>query len=234
MLAGEQGVERVAGIVSLDVLGELGVIDAPLEAEFAIFVVDEDVGSGDGTEDAGDFLGGAIVEVGEVEALVLGANLHVGQGVTDVGPGHFIQADGVGIVGVQSNDGDALGAVILGELDEAFFVALGGGAVVAGKDDAKKFGVFKGVRGVGFTVGPGQLEVREVGAELLGFGHIGGAQSRGDETEQNNERKGRPGHGQHSGRVGRQCKGGNQKDWWKFTKWVGKRLGAEQESFRRY
>lgn len=153
--AGQQGVEGIASIMSLDVLGELGVVDTALETEFAIFVVDEDMRGGDRAEDAGNLLGGAIVEVGEVKALVLGADLHVGEGVTDVSPRHFVQTHGVGIIGVYGDDGDALGAVILGQLDEALFVALGGGAVIAGEDDAKKFGVLERLRSVGFAVGSG-------------------------------------------------------------------------------
>ena len=108
-----------------------------MEGQFTILIVDEDVRGRDGTKDARELLGGAVVEVGEIEALVLGADFHAGHRVVHIGPGHFVETDGLSVVGIDGDDGDALGPVVCRELFDAFLVALGGGAVIAGEDDTE-------------------------------------------------------------------------------------------------
>ena len=82
-------------------------------------------------------LGGAVVEVRKIETGVLGADDHLVEGVADVGVGEFVEAHGVGVVGVDGDHGDALRTVVGGQLDQTLLVATRGRAVVRREDDAE-------------------------------------------------------------------------------------------------
>ncbi len=149
-LVGEDRGEGVAQVVVLRCGGLFPVVVNPaFVGDFSV-LDDEEVGSADGAVGAGGFLGG-IVEVGEVEAALGGAELHVFEAV--VGIGLFI-------VGVDGGECNALGRVFAHDGHEAVFVGFGVGAVVAGEVQDECATAGESVECVGFSV---CSEEREVG-----------------------------------------------------------------------
>ena len=161
--------------MGFDVLRKLGIIDAALEDQLAIFAVDEDVRSGDRSEHAGDFLSGSVVEVGKIETLVLRADDHFVEGVTHVSVRHLVETHGRGVVGINRDHGHAFIGVVVGKIDQSLFVALRGGAVVAGEDETQQFGIGKTLWGVGFRLECGPLDS---GQFELGQGRTNGLRLR--------------------------------------------------------
>ena len=180
-LSGEKGVEGEAGVGDFGERLALAGVDAALILEFELAVEDENVRSGDGTVGVRRALGRAVVEIGEVEMAVGGADLHFVEGVADVGVAHFVEADGEGIVGLDGDEGDALILIIGGELFDAAFVELRGGAMVAGEDDGEEFGGAEIGERIGFAIDGGEVEVRGGGADGERRGIFGGAGGEGEE-----------------------------------------------------
>src|SRR5262245_30665061 len=127
------GFQVVGGRLVLVVVHGAEVDDLPL------LVQDEELGRDGGAEVAADLLAG-VEQVGEVVALLLGALDHLLERVGAVAL--------AGVVAVDGDDADALGGVLLGEVDDAVLVRLGDRAVVAGDDDDDNVLVLELVEGV--------------------------------------------------------------------------------------
>ena len=165
IFVGEESVDGVAGVCRVDLLNAVGVVEAAFVAEMAGEVEDEDMGRGLRTVSAGDGLRFAIVEIGIGEVLPGNADFHFLESIGDVGGIEFIDAESVGVVGLNDDDGDALGSVGVEELLDALLVHLGDRTVIAGEDDGEDGAGGVVGEGVGVAVDAGEREIGSGGAD---------------------------------------------------------------------
>jgi len=170
-LAGEEGVDGFTSVATGDKVFARIVVNAALVAKLALGVEDEEVGSSGGAVGASDFLVFAIVEIDEIEMAIGSAGFHVVEGVAYIGIAHLVEAHGHGIVGLDGDDGHAAVFVIGGDLLDARFVELRGGAVIAGEGDDENFGGGVVGEAVGLAVDTGEAKIGSGGAD----GERGGA-----------------------------------------------------------
>ena len=114
---------------------------------------------GDGAEFFGGGFGFAVVEIREIEMAIARADLHGFEGVVEVGVAEFVEADGGGAVGIDADDGGAARFEIGNEFFDAFFVSLGGWAMVAGENDGESFGVGEIFEGIVAAVHSWEIEI---------------------------------------------------------------------------
>src|SRR5207245_30040 len=114
-LAAGGGVDGVRQVADLDGVGVVGVVHGAHVHQLACLVEHVEVRGYGGAQRLGDGLG-FVIQVGEIETLLGGPFLHLGQLV------------GFAVVDVDGDD-VSLGAEVLGELDNAIFVRHGDGAV---------------------------------------------------------------------------------------------------------
>src|SRR5438309_10608345 len=114
---------------------------------------------GGGTISAGNALRFAVVQIRKIELAIGSADLHVVEGVANVGVAHLIEANGVGIVGLNSDKSDAFVFVIGGQLADALFVELRRGTVIAREDNHEDFAVSVVLEAVRLPVDSGETEV---------------------------------------------------------------------------
>ena len=125
--------------------------------------------------------------------MVLGPDFHFVEGIGEVGVAELIEADRLGVVGVDRDQRDALVLVVGVHLLDAGFVCLGGRAVIAGEEDDEDFGRVVVVEGVVFPVDAGEVEVRSGGVDGE-WGDVG-REGEGGENDDQREREGEAGHG---------------------------------------
>ena len=111
-LSRQHGVQGQARVLDLHQRFALRVIDAPLVLQLAFFVEDEDVRRGLRAVGLGHRLRLAIVEVGEIEMAVFGADFHLFQAVAHVGVAQLGELDGLGVVGIDAHEVHAFAAVV--------------------------------------------------------------------------------------------------------------------------
>ena len=189
-LAGNDGGEGVAAFVLFGgAETAASVIHASVVFELEVGVEDEDVRGGNGAIGFGDFLGFAIVEVGEIELLFFGEEFHVFEGVAVDGESEFVETEAFGRVAVDGGEADAL---VLEFFDKGFHAAEGGdgvGAVIGGEDDGGGLLALNVGEGVGFVVDAGEFELGGGGSLFqrdrgVGEGHRSGrSEGAGGENE---------------------------------------------------
>jgi hypothetical protein len=81
----------------------------------------------------------AVVEIGEIEMTVCRADFHVLERIAEIRIAQFVEAHGIGAIGLDGDEGDAAIAVVGRKLLEARFVKLRRGAMVAREGDDKNF-----------------------------------------------------------------------------------------------
>ena len=79
------------------------------------------MGCGETSIGFGGRLRGAIVEVGEGEAGLLGVGFHFLEAVAVFRVAEFVDAHAIGVIGIDGDDGEASGFQFLDEFDEAGF-----------------------------------------------------------------------------------------------------------------
>ena len=102
LAAGQQGVQRVAGVVVRRERLALGVIDAALETQPARRVEDEHMRRGHRPVLPRDGLGRSVIEEGIVELPVGRAQLHGLERVVEVGVALLVEADASGLFGLMA------------------------------------------------------------------------------------------------------------------------------------
>ncbi len=109
---------------------------------------------------------------------VLGAHLHVVERVAQIGVAHLVEPQRLGAVGLDDDEGDALGLVVRHQLLHSRFVDLGGGAVDGREHHDQHGALGKARQRVGLAVHARQREVRRLGANGERSRHVGGPRSR--------------------------------------------------------
>ena len=148
----------------------------------------------------GDSLGRAVVEVGEVEALVGRAHLHLLEGVGEVGEAHLVEPHGGGVVGVDRDERHAACAVVGDQLLEPLLVRLGRRAVVAGEYHHEHLGGGEVGERILLAVDPRQPEIRGRCTEGK-RGVVGGA--KGGREQRGRDKQGGKQRGAHGEGIGR-------------------------------
>ena len=122
----EEGEDRVAGVGRFDgfFLRETRIIKTAGVAEAAGFIEDEDVGCSETTVGAGDELLVAVVEVREIPAEAGGVGLHVGERVVVFAVAELVEAEAVGVVGIDGDETETAAAEIVAKFLETFFDAV--------------------------------------------------------------------------------------------------------------
>jgi hypothetical protein len=160
IFVGQEGVDGVAGVLRFDLFNAVGVVEAAFVAQVPSGIEDENVRRGLRAIGTSSGLGFAVVEIRISEVLPGHPDFHILERVRGVGGIQFIDAEGLGIVGLDDHDGDTFGGVVVVELLDALLVHLGDGAVVAGEDDGedRAGGVVR--EGVCFAVDAGKRKIR--------------------------------------------------------------------------
>ncbi len=71
----------------------------------------------------------------------IGADFHFREGVAEVAPRKLVVSQGVGVIGINGDEGDVLGRVIGRDALDALFIILCGRAMIAREDDDQDFRV---------------------------------------------------------------------------------------------
>ena len=98
------------------------------------------MGCSETTVGAGDELLVAVVEVREIPAEAGGVGLHVGERVVVFAVAEFVEAEAVGVVGIDGDETKTAAAEIVAKFLETFFDAVGRGAVIRGEEDHEHIG----------------------------------------------------------------------------------------------
>ncbi len=203
-LARQQRVDRFSGVVAFGRL-DLAVVDAAFIAQLPAGIEDEHVGRRQAAIGMGSGLGVAVVEVGEFEAALFGADLHLLEAVGQVGVAQLVEPQRPRVVGVDGGQGHAFVLVVGVQLHDPPLVGLCRRAMIAGEDDHQQFRVAEILQAVSLPVNAGQIEVgggRSDGQRLDLFVLMGGRlRRRRRGTGLGQERNGRQ-HRQHRGQQG--------------------------------
>jgi hypothetical protein len=81
----------------------------------------------------------AVVDVREVELLLLGADLHVREGVAELGVAEFVEAQALGLLGWIATSATPLRLVVRDDLLQPFLVGLGVGQWLLGERHDESF-----------------------------------------------------------------------------------------------
>ena len=159
-MARKDGVDGKAGITAGDQRFAGVVVHAALVAEFALGVKNKKMRSRRGAISARNLLRLAVIQVGKIEMTIRRANLHLLERIAEIRIAQFVEADGVGTIGLDGDEGDASIAVVGRKLLEASFVKLRRGAMVAREGDDKNFagGVFG--QAVRLPINAGKAKIR--------------------------------------------------------------------------
>ncbi len=198
-MAGQEGVDGVARVRHRDLALVFLVVDAAREAQLPLPVEDEDVRGRHRTVLERHGLGLAVVEVGEHEAVLASADLHLVEGVAEVGVAELVETDGQRVVRGDRDHRHPLGPVVRVQLLDPLLVGLGGRTVVRGEDQHQELGVGEAPQRVPPAVHPGQVEIgsgRADGKRGDG-GAVGGRRHR---SEGKKKRGGQARAGHHTSR----------------------------------
>jgi len=112
---------------------EARIVEATGITEFEFLVEDEHVRRGQTAIRTGDELLVAVVEIIEGPVVLLRVGFHLGKGITELTVTELILAEAIRMVGIDRDQFDALGLVLVPETLEAFLNAVRGRAVVRGE-----------------------------------------------------------------------------------------------------
>src|SRR4029077_9031102 len=156
VLVGQQGVDGIARVLGLHLFDAVTVVDSPFVAQLALLIENEDVRRCLRTVGSSDGLRFPVVQIGVAQVLVGHTYFHFLQSIADVGGIEFIDANGLGVVTLNRDDGYTAIAVIVIELLDALFVHLGDGAVIACEYDNEDRAGGIVAEAVGIAINAGQ------------------------------------------------------------------------------
>ncbi len=169
--------DRVHGILAIlrlhgAVIVEAGVVEASLVAELEVLIEDEDVRGGEAAISARDGLLVAVIEVIKGPLVLLSVGLHFLVGVAELTVAELIFAEAIRVVGIDGDELHALGLIFFIEALKAALDAMGGRAMVRGKEDHEGFATGVLSEFVHLSIGADEREVGRRIPALEGV-HIG-------------------------------------------------------------
>jgi hypothetical protein len=185
---GLHGIPRVGHLYRRIVAAEPRVVEAAFVAQLAIGVEDKDVRRGEAAIGFRDGLRVAVVEIREVEAFVGRVLLHVLEAVVVFRVAELVDAQTVGMVGIDRHEGHTLRSIIGEERLESIGGAVRGRAMIGGEEHDQDLAVLKFGEFVRLAVDARELEVGRAGADCeIGdavFGDGDGTKGETKEGEQ--------------------------------------------------
>ena len=104
-------------------------------------------------------LGLSVVQIGKIEVPVFRAGFHVLKRISHVGIAHFVEQNGIGVIGLDGYYSDALVLVLFRNLLDSCLVKLGRRAVIADECDHQHLASGVVLQTMSLAIYPGQTEV---------------------------------------------------------------------------